>query len=849
MARKRTLFLFRVQSFLKYGLLAGLSLAIALSIVFIPVRTTATENLLQQGQSFYARARYSEAVEVLQQAVAVFEKSEDRLGMAIALSNLSLAYQQLGQWQLAEQAISASLDLLPTTSPVETESAQILAQILSIRGRLQHELAQHQAALNTWQQATAIYRQLEDETGVIRSQINQAQGLKSLGMYSQAEQILTKTVGLLQKQPDSALKATALRSLGGVYRATGDLARSRQTLERSLTVAEATRTPTDDILLGLGNTALARSKPQAALNFYQQAVNNTTSIDTRIQAQLNQLSLLGANEAVRLASQIESQLNDLPPSHTVIYAQINLAENLQRLRRNDLNVFPESQLIQILTQARQQAEELGDTSAVSYALGNLAEVYAQSQKLPQAIETTQEALYRGQATNDLNLTYRWQWQLGRLQKKAGKTAEAIAAYTEAVNNLQQLRNDLVAFDPQVQFYFRERVEPVYRELVDLLLQPQPSQADLILARQTIESLQLLELENFFRQACLEPVEIDDLANRDNSTAVVYPIILADRLEIIVKSPQSQLVHFTTPIGRDELETTTATLRSDLLDVTKTAAVKQRSQQLYNWLIEPLETTLVENRIDTLVFVLDGSLRNIPMSVLYDEKRQQYLIEQYAIAIAPGLQLVKSQPFSPSKLNVLTAGIAQARTIAGRDFSSLTNVRQELQQIQATVAKGERLIDREFTKANLQNRLDRTNFSTVHLATHGQFSSNPEQTFILTWDRLLKARDIAGLMRQYNLNREDAIELLVLSACETATGDPQAVLGLAGIAVRAGVRSTLASLWFTDDRYSAEIMNNFYHQLSQGTTKAKALQQAQITVLKQEKRPYLWSSFILLGNWL
>ena len=849
MARKRTLFLRRIQSFLKYGVLACVSLAIALSLVFIPIRTTATESLLQQGRSFYARAQYNEAVEVLQRAVAAFEAGEDKLGMAIALSNLSLTYQQLGQWQLAERAIAASLDLLPTTSAVEPESAHIQAQALSVRGWLQLKQGQHQAALNTWQQASAIYRQLEDEVELIRSQINQAQAMKSLGMYSQAEKILTKTVKLLNKEPNSALKATALRSLGSVYRLIGDLNRSRQTLEQSLTVAKAAGIPTGDILLGLGNTALASSRSQAALNFYRQAVDNATSIDTRIQAQLNRLSLLKGTQAAQLARQIESQLIDLPPSHRTIYAKINLVENLQRLRRNKISI-PESKLIQILTQARQQAEEIGDTSAVSYALGNLAEIYAQSGKLQQAIDTTQAALYRGQAINDRNLTYRWQWQLGRLQKKAGKTAEAIAAYTEAVNNLQQLRNDLVAFDPKLQFYFRERVEPVYRELVDLLLQPQPSQADLILARQTIESLQLLELENFFRQACLEPkVEIDNLVNRDNSTAVIYPIVLADRLEIIVKSPQKQLVHFTISVKGDELETTTTNLREDLLDVTKTNAVKQRSQQLYHWLIEPLKSTLTENKIDTLVFVLDGSLRNVPMSVLYNQKQQQYLIEQYAIAVAPGLQLVKSQPLSSTKLNVLTAGIAQPRTVAGRDFASLTNVRQELQLVRERVAKSKQLIDRAFTEANLQTQLDRTNFSTVHLATHGKFSSDPEQTFILTWNQLLKAGDMASLMRQYNLNEEDAIELLVLSACETATGDRQAVLGLAGIAVRAGVRSTLASLWFTDDRYSSEIMSSFYQELSQGTTKAKALQKAQIAVLKNEKRPYLWSSFILLGNWL
>ena len=859
MARKRTLLFRRVQSFLELWLIPLLSLAIAILVISIPVRTTAVfsavpptvKNLLQQSQHFYNRQQYDDAVKLLQQAVSTFEEREDKEGMAIAYSNLSLAYQQLGQWQKAEKAIANSLKLLPTPSQdITSESARILAQALDVRARLQFKQGNAQAALNTWQQTATLYSQLADETEVIHSQINQAQAMSSLGMYFQAEKTLTKTIRLLQNKSDSASKAIALRSLGNVYRALGNLDRSRQVLEQSLAVAKTVRSPIDDILLSLGNTALARSEPKAALNFYRKAASSATSVSTVVRAQLNQLSLLEESQAAsRLVSQIESQLKSLPPSQMTIYAKINLAKNGQRLRQNNINIFSESELVRLLTEAKQQAEELNNTPAVSYALGNLAEVYAQSGQLQQAIDLTQQALYWGQTVNNPNITYRWQWQLGRLQKEAGKTTEAIAAYTEAVNNLQELRSNLVALDPEVRFNFRERVEPVYRQLVDLLLESEPSQADLVLARQTIESLQLAELENFFRQACLEPkVEIDTIVERDNSTAVIYPIVLADRLEIIVKTPQNQLLHFTTPVERDELETVTATLREDLLDITKTATVKQRSQQLYRWLIDPLETALSQDRIDTLVFVLDGSLRNIPMSILYDEKQQQYLIEKYAIAIAPGLQLVESRSFSP-KQNVLTAGISRKRTVAGRDFSSLANVERELQQIQSQVAKSDRLINREFTQTNLQNQLDRENFSTVHLATHGKFSSDPEETFILTWDRLLKTQDLAELMQQSNFNEDEAIELLVLSACETATGDPLAALGLAGIAVRAGARSTLASLWFADDRYSSEIMNSFYRELSQGTSKAKALQKAQIAVLKKEQRPYLWSSFILIGNWL
>ena len=848
MARKRTSLFSGVQSFLKYGFVFFLSLAIAVALA-MPLRTNAVTpsaaEILLQGQQLYERQNYRGAIEQLHQAVSVYKEQDNKLGMAIAWSNLSLVHQQLGQWQEAERAIANSLDLLPTASPqIELESAKILAQTLNIQGSLYFKQGKFQAALDTW---NAMHLQAEDRVGRIRNQLNQARAMSKLGMYFQAEKILN--TARLQTQSDS-VKAEVLRSLGNVYRQTGDLANSRQTLERSLTIARENEADTGDIFLSLGNTALAQSQFEAASNYYQQAIANTDLASTRIKAQLNYLGLLKDVPTIRrLANQIESQLDNLPPSNETVIAKINLIESLQRLSQNKIDVFPNSK-VRMLIDAKQQAEKLGNARTISYAVGNLAETYAEIGSSQQAIDLTLQALYWGQAANAPELTYRWQWQLGRLQKQLGKKDEAIASYTEAVNDLQSLRQDLAALDSRFQFNFRQRVEPVYRELVDLLLQPQASQANLVTARQTIESLQLVELENYFRQACLEPkTNIDRLVDTDSTTAVIYPIALSDRLEIIVKIPNRELFRFTTKVKLEELQNTTTNLRTDLLDITKTATVKEISQKLYQWSIEPLEAVLTENKIDTLVFVLEGSLRNIPMSVLYDDKQQQYLIEKYAIAIAPALQLVTSQPFTPTKLNVLTAGISQSRTIANRRFSSLIGVEQELEQIQSQVSKSDLILNRQFTQANLEKKLDRTNFSTVHLATHGKFSSNPEQTFILAWDKLLNTNDLANLMRQYNLNRDDVIELLVLSACETATGDSLAALGLAGITVRAGVRSTLASLWFADDRFSSEIMSSFYHELSQGTTKAKALQKAQIAVLQREERPYLWSSFILLGNWL
>ncbi len=149
-----------------------------------------------------------------------------------------------------------------------------------------------------------------------------------------------------------------------------------------------------------------------------------------------------------------------------------------------------------------------------------------------------------------------------------------------------------------------------------------------------------------------------------------------------------------------------------------------------------------------------------------------------------------------------------------------------------------------------NYTSETPFRVVHLATHGQFSSNAEDTFVLTWDDRINIDELSLLLRG-DSKQLRPIDLLVLSACETATGDRLAALGLAGIAVRAGARSTIASLWAVSDEATVTLMTNFYQELSQGNvTKAEALRRAQISVLNQEKfsHPFYWSAFILVGNW-
>lgn len=830
------------------------------------------QNLVQQGKSLYDAGQFAKAVKLLQQAAEDFKASRDELSQAMTLSNLSLAYQQLGQWEQANQAIAQSLNLLQSKQNKDNSSKErshILAQSLDVQGKLQLARGQAEAALTTWQQAANIYTQVGDSSGATRNRINQAQSMQALGLYRQAQKTLTAANQTLQKQPDSVLKATGLRSLGNVFRVVGNLTASRQILEQSLTVAKKSSSPQAiaDTLLNLGNTARAQQKIPEALSFYQLSASASTLLTTRIQAQLNQLSLLVDNkkwhDAVVLNAQIQPQLANLPPSRMVVYAQINLAQSLTQLKQRSLDNTPSWQDIsQLLAESVRQARDLQDGRTISCALGNLGKLYEQTGQWEDSIDLTEQALFAAQGIDASDVAYLWQWQLGRLLKQQGKTPDAIAAYTESVKNLRSLRSDLAAISPDTQFDFRDQVEPVYRQLVDLLLQSEgdsiSSSKNLQIARTTIESLQLAELENFFRSACLDaqPQLIDQVVDREDRTAaVIYPIILPDRLEVILKLPnQATLRHYLTKKPQNEVENILKTLQQYLKEPDRTNDVQKLSQQIYSWLVQPLEAELGKTQVNKLVFVLDGALRNIPMAVLYDEKQQKYLIEKYAIALTPGLQLLAPQPLQRERLNALTAGLSESRTVEGREFPQLDNVKLELKQIESEVSRSEELLNQRFTKTNLQSQIKSNSFNVVHMATHGQFSSNLEETFILAWDRLLKIDDLDNLLRTNDSQGTSNIELLVLSACQTATGDNRAALGLAGIAVRAGARSTLATLWSVDDSSTAALMSEFYKQLANtNLTKAEALQQAQLALWnnknKDWKRPYFWAAYVLVGNWL
>ncbi len=526
-----------------------------------------------------------------------------------------------------------------------------------------------------------------------------------------------------------------------------------------------------------------------------------------MEAQINQFSLLVNTEqlsaAQKLEPRIKAQLTDLPPNQASIYARINFAQSLLKLKtekkgNTSQDIAYSSSLTdsaQLLATAVQQSRDLKDRRAEAYALGSLGSAYEQTKQWSNAHDLTQQALLLAQTVNASDVTYRWQWQMGRLLKQQGDIPGAIAAYDSAVETLQSLRSDLVGVNRDVQFSFRESVEPVYRESVELLLQSQgtgASEQNLDKARQRIEALQLAELDNFFREACLnaKPVLLDQIVDQNNPTAaIIYPIILPDQLQVIVKIPKRPLRHHVVLKSQKEIEDHLIGFRRDLIEPDTTNEAKQKAKEIYNWLIKPIESELEQSGVNTLVFVLDGALRSVPMAALYDGNH--YLVEKYAVSLSLGLQLLQPKPLTAESLKVLAAGLVQPPPNYLR-FPPLPDIQTEFNLIAKAGVLTQQLLNQEFTSKALEEKVNSTPFNVVHLATHGQFSSQAQNTFILAADGPINVTEMDYLLRSRDQSRAEAIELLVLSACQTATGDNRATLGLAGVAVRAGARSTLAS---------------------------------------------------------
>ncbi|NEQ44737.1 MAG: CHAT domain-containing protein [Leptolyngbya sp. SIOISBB] len=698
------------------------------------------------------------------------------------------------------------------------------------------------------------------------SQLNQIQASQAMGLYRQAYLQLVGIQSEVQALPASSLKVKGLKSIGEVFQITGNLPEAQEVLQASIHLAKQIddQVALSAAWLSLGNAYRGSEQYAPAAEAYAMAANTATNPLSQATATSSELSLAIQAEhwetATNLLTTVSPLITTLEPSRSSLYAKVNLAASMQKMLSStpssfSQEAFSSTEIAQLLSTAVAQAQTMGDQRAEAYALGQLGAVYEHTQQYDHALTLTNQALALAEAFNARDIAYRWQWQQGRIFKaqstaEQGETAkqlnrDAIAAYQKALGTLKLIRADIVAADPLVQFAFRDNVELVYREFVDLLVTETATEAELQQARQAIEDLQLAELQNFFQSACLDiqPQQINQI---DASAAILYPVILSERLVVITDIPGEPLQQHSISISQENLTQTVTEFLQTLNPVFSETARLEISETIYQWLVAPLQTALQKNNIETLVFILDGPLRNIPISALHTG--DQYLIERFNIALTPGLQLLPPERLSEQNINVLAGAITKAH----QGLPALPGVEQEIEKISGLLPTTS-FINEDFIFQNIKDEfLQSRDFPIIHLATHGQFSSDVSETYLVGWNEPLQIKDFQILLREQLPQVQQPIELLVLSACQTAEGDSRAALGLAGFAVRSGAKSTLATLWAVNDASTGSLISEFYQQLAQEQRpKANALREAQISMINSDEfsHPYYWAPFVLVGNWL
>ena len=754
----------------------------------------------------------------------------------------------------------AVMSLLLAGSSGLVSAADPNPDVLMQEGAQAYQRGSFEQALAAWRQSADLYKQRGKAKEQSMALVQAAQASESLGQVMQALQQLEVALALAQQINDRAWTATVLDNLGRTYLA----ARQPDAAMQHLTQALELATPTGNQRLiayihhNLGLTQVAQQHLPDGLSSFTAAANEAAgasdlplAVRARINAGRVALALSQPEQARNWLDQALDGLNGAPPSHEKATSLIQIGLGYQQLRpaMPALDAPIVLRAAGVFVESADVAKAIGDTRTLSYADGYLGRLYESDRRYDEAIHLTRRAVFSAQAVGAPESLYRWQWQLGRLLAATGKLDEAIAAYEQATVTLKPIRTEVVTALTTMAVSGEESVRPLFFELADLLLQraaggAKTAEDDLRHARDTIETYKAAELRDYFRDQCVDALQakLTKLDTVSPTTAVLYPIVFPDRTELLV-SYSTGLMRYSVPITAQVLTQEVRAFRR-LIEKRTTREYLPHAQQLYTWLIRTIEPDLIQQKIQTLVIVPDGVLRTIPFSALHDGN--SFLIQKYAVALTPGLYLTDPRPLDRGKIRFLAGGLT--KSVQG--FPPLPYVAEEVDSIR-TLYQADQLLNQEFRTPVLEQELRESRYGILHIATHGKFSTNADESFLLTFDGKLTMEMLDKLIGLFRF-RQDPLELLTLSACQTAVGDDRAALGLAGVAIKAGARSALATLWFINDEASAALISEFYRQLRDpSVSKAVAIQRAQVKLLGDRvyEHPAYWSPFLLLNNWL
>ncbi len=784
------------------------------------------------GSAYQDLDKYNKAIEFHLQSLGIKREIKDRLGEGQSLGNLGSAYQDLGKY---DKAIEFHLQSLAITREIKDRFGEGAA--LGNLGRAYDSLGKYDKAIEFHLQSLAIAREIKDRSGEGSVLGNLGNSYYSLGEYDKAIEFQLQSIEIKREIKDRKGEGNALGSLGNAYSSLGKYDKAIDFQLQSLAITREIKNRKGE-MYGLNNLAVDYGKlnrDQEALIFLQQALSISKEIGDR------------HNEGIALA---------------------NLGGILSKAKRPELAILFYKQSVNVNETIRKDISKLDKDIQKSYlatvenTYRNLADLLLKQDRILEAQQVLD--LLKVEELSEYLRTVRVNPETAK-GTDLQKPEQNIIALSNELAELQKLDRE-GKLDPQQQLRltFLTNNEKEYNKQFNAFLQIPAVQKEIQELRRT-QSAQNVDIQKYNRLR-------GNLGKLQNA-ALFYPLILEDRLELILIIANAPPIRKTVNLKRTELNQAITSFLSNLRN--PNSLVKPDAQQFYNWLIQPFEKELQQANIQTIVYAPDEGLRYIPLAALYDGK--QWLVERYRINNITAASLTDFTPRAASSIRVLAAASTAKHDVKIGDrllsFSPLPATKLEVDNI-ATKINTTKLVDRAFTESALTGKLNTHNI--IHLATHGHFEvGQPEQSFILLGDGNISTISDIGSWTLTN------VSLVVLSACETAIGGQGSkgkgieIFGLGYQIHNAGASAAIATLWKVSDGGTERLMDAFYTAVKTSkVSNTEALRQAQVamitgnyeglgesrgivsiearprttsTVPAKISHPYYWASFILIGN--
>ncbi|MEY3301838.1 MAG: hypothetical protein RLZZ139_210 [Cyanobacteriota bacterium] len=801
-------------------------------------RKVEADRLLNQGNQQYLISQFQSAFWSWQQAMTIYREIKslaiareikDRRGEGQSLENLGIAYRNLGKY---DKVIEFQLQRLAIAREIkdsfnEIRSLQDLRSAYSALGKFDK-------VIEFYLQSLAIAREIKDRFYESSLLGHLGNAYYSLRKYDKAIEFHLQSLAISRETKNRFGESHSLGNMGDAYYALREYNKALEFyLQRLAIDREIKQRSSLYDLNSLGSAYKALNRDQEAMTTYQQALTIARETDDR------------GGEGLSLANLGDVLSKAKRPELAILFYKQSV--NIREAIRKDIRKFDKDKNI-----------EKDFLSRVESTYRNLADLLLQQDRILEAQQVLD--LLKGEELNQYLKNVRGNDQ----------TAQGVDLQNPE-QNIIALGNELAALQQL------DQLTPAQKQRLSELTNQEINRNEQFNAFLNTPLIQK-QLEELRRIEKAENVDIEKFNRlRSNlrkvkNAVILYPLILEDRLELIIITANTPPIRKTTKIKREQLNTAIAGFLSNLRDPSS-ANVEKDAQQFYEWIIKPFEAELQQANIQTIIYAPDGQLRYIPLAALHDGK--QWLVAKYRINNITASSLTDFTPRDYSELpSVLAAAATNSHNIKLGDrsipFGALPATKTEVEAIATLLPKTTTLIDQQFSKNVTLQEMKRN--TIIHLATHGYFAvGRAEDSFIIFGDG-----DKATLTDIANWSLTN-VSLVVLSACETAIGGKLGsgveILGLGYRIQDAGAGAAIASLWKVSDDGTSELMQKLYKNLSQkNISSSEALRQAQIAMIRSNKKatssdranirivgtvptnqetqlshPYYWSAFILIGN--